>query len=131
MNTTDSHESRHFSRIPFKANVQLDFHFGSEVKTYSLQDISLKGALLRNDQASDKSCRGKVCSMTLVLGKDGESITMEGKVVHHEGALIGIACRHISVDSMINLRRLVELNTGDEKLLERELKEMLKLAVVE
>ena len=31
---------------------------------------------------------------------------------------------------MINLRRLVELNSGDEKLLERELAEVLKIDAI-
>ena len=52
---------------------------------------------------------------------------MEGKVIHQDGQHIGIECRHIDMESMINLRRLVELNLGDEKLLERELVEVLKI----
>ena len=38
-----------------------------------------------------------------------------------DGELIGFVCRHIDVDSISHLRRLVELNLGDEALLEREL----------
>ncbi len=52
---------------------------------------------------------------------------MKGNVVHQSGQFIGIECVHIDLDSMTNLRRLVELNTGDEKLLEKELSEMLKI----
>ena len=37
------------------------------------------------------------------------------------GDLVGMVCRHIDVDSISHLRRLVELNLGDEALLEREL----------
>lgn len=124
-------ESRHFSRIPFHADVHLRFHSGSEMKTLHLLDISLKGALVKSDQPGDTSFNGEGCSMALNLGRDGESIVMEGKIIHHEGQLIGIKCQYIDLDSMTNLRRLVELNIGDEKQVERELCEMLKTAADE
>lgn len=126
MKTTDRNESRHFLRIPFHADVQL--HLANEVQTTRLLDISLKGALLKSEQPNINSFKGKSCSMTLSLGEDGEIITMEGNVVHQEGQLMGIECQHIDLDSLTNLRRLMELNTGDDKLLERELDEMLKIA---
>jgi len=126
MKTTDSNQPRHFLRIPFHAEVQLHFHLLKEVQMAHLLDISLKGALVETKQPLVNAFKGKICRMILFLGKD-EHITMEGMVMHQEGRHIGIECQHIDVDSMINLRRLVELNTGDEALLERELAEMLKL----
>lgn len=128
MKTTDSNEPRHFSRIPFHADVQLHFHLVKEVQMANLLDISLKGALVETSQSIPRVFKGKVCRMLLSLSSGGEHITMEGKVVHQEGRLMGIECQHIDLDSMTNLRRLVELNMGDEKLLERELAEMLKVA---
>lgn len=128
MKTSDSNESRHFSRIPFHADVRLNFDLANQVQTTHLLDISLKGALVRSGQPIVKSLMGERCRLKLVLGRDGESITMEGKVVHQEGRLMGIECQHIDVDSMTCLRRLIELNTGDENLLQRELAEMLKMA---
>jgi hypothetical protein len=127
MKTTDSIEPRHFSRIPFQADVELHFHLSNEVQTARLLDISLKGALVETSQPIANVFKGKICRMALPLGKGGEHITMEGKVIHQGGQLIGIECQHIDLDSMINLRRLVELNMGDEKLLERELAEVLKV----
>ncbi len=130
MKTTDSNEPRHFSRIPFQADVELHFHLANEVQKARLLDISLKGALVETTQPIANAFKGKICRMDLPLGKGGEHITMEGKVVHQGGQLIGIECQHIDLDSMINLRRLVELNMGDEKLLERELAEVLKVDAV-
>jgi len=127
MKTTDSNQSRHFSRIPFHADVQLHFHLVKEAQTAHLLDISLKGALVEAVQPIVNVFKGKICRMVLFLGKGGEHITMEGKVVHQEGSLMGIECQHIDLDSMTNLRRLVELNTGDAELLERELAEVLKI----
>lgn len=127
MKTTGSNEPRHFSRIPFHADVQLHFHLAKEEQTAHLLDISLKGALVETLHPLANAFKGKICRMVLFLGKGGEHITMEGTVVHQEGQLIGIECQHIDVDSMSNLRRLVELNAGDGTLLERELAEVLKI----
>lgn len=126
MNTTDDKKPRHFSRIPFHADVQLHFHLVKEEQAAHLLDISLKGALVETAHPVANAFKGKICRMNLLLGKGGEHIEMEGKVIHQEGRLIGIECQHIDVDSMTNLRRLVELNMGDAKLLERELAEVLK-----
>jgi len=130
MKTTDGTEPRHFSRIPFHADVQLHFHLVKEVQTAHLLDISLKGALVETRHPIANAFKGKVCRMTLLLSRDGEHITMEGTVVHQEGQLIGIECQHIDLDSMTNLRRLVELNMGDENLLGRELADMLKVNAI-
>lgn len=131
MKLADSNESRHFSRIPFHAEVQLQIHLADELETPQLLDISLKGALVKAEKPLLKSVNGKRCTMVLLLGRDGENITMNGKVVHQEGQLIGIECQHIDLDSMTSLKRLLELNLGDEKVLERELSEMLKLAAAD
>jgi len=128
MKTADSNKPRHFLRIPFHAAVQLHFHLSKEVQTARLLDISLKGALVETEPHSVNAFNGRVCRMVLVLDKGGESIIMEGKVVHHEGRLIGIECQYIDVDSMTRLRRLLELNTGDENLPDRELAELVKMA---
>jgi len=127
MKTADKNEPRHFSRIPFHSNVQLHFHLSKEAQTAHLLDISLKGALVETAKPIIYAFKGKTCRMVLSLGKGGEHIAMDGKVVHQEGLLVGIECQNIDLDSMTNLRRLVELNMGDEKLLGRELAEVLKI----
>ena len=128
MNTTPTvkGDDRRFSRIPFEATTQLHIHPAQESHPAHLLDISLKGALLESMQPPGSTLQGKNCRMILELGQGDERIVMEGRVVHHDGQLIGIECRHIDVDSMANLRRLMELNTGDSALLEREMAEMLK-----
>jgi hypothetical protein len=127
--STDSNKPRHFSRIPFQAEVQLHFHLSEEVHTAHLLDISLHGVLVETRQPVTNIFKGKICRVVLVLSKSGENIAMEGKVVHQENLLIGIECHHIDLDSMTNLRRLIELNMGDVQLLERELAEMLTVHV--
>lgn len=128
MKAAHDSESRHFSRIPFHADVQLHFMLPNAVQAGNLRDISLKGALFETLHPVP-TFMGKACRLQLILREGGEKITMEGTVVHHEGNLIGIECKQIDMDSMANLRRLVELNLGDEGLLERELFKVMKIDV--
>lgn len=116
--TSSTQNHRLFSRIPFHADIELQC--AGTAYPGTLADIALKGALV--DLASDAEINlGTECRLSLSLGEDSERITMEGTVAHREGQLIGITCRHIDVDSLTRLRRLVELNLGDPSLLEREL----------
>ena len=124
MKSADSKGLRRFSRIPFDADTQL--HLAPAVHTARLLDIALKGALVETPQPIAVEL-GEACRLVLPLSEDGEQIVMEGAVIHQEGQHIGIECRHIDVDSLTNLRRLVELNLGDEALLERELSTLFGL----
>jgi hypothetical protein len=45
---------------------------------------------------------------------------MEATIVHHLANYYGLVCRDIDLESVTHLRRLVELNLGDEALAERE-----------
>jgi hypothetical protein len=42
-------------------------------------------------------------------------------VAHLEGSNVGLKCEHIDLNSLTLLRRLLELNTGDTDLMDREL----------
>lgn len=119
-------ESRRFSRIHFDAVVQLNIHLLDDIHTARLLDISLKGALVETEKAITTFIKQRSCIMTLNLGAHDQKITMQGKVIHHEGSLVGLESLHIDIDSITNLRKLIQLNTGDEKLLETELSHMLK-----
>jgi hypothetical protein len=50
---------------------------------------------------------------------------MEVELVHDDHNQLGFHCSHIDVDSISHLRRLIELNLGDEAELERELAALL------
>lgn len=126
MDRTEHKEARHFSRVPFQAEVKLHFLLSKSDYTARLVDISLKGALLKSSEPLPGVFKRNTCRITLALSRE-ESIIMDCQVVHHEGTYIGLECKHIDLDSMTNLRRLVELNMGDPALLERELAEVLKL----
>ncbi|MDP2142109.1 MAG: PilZ domain-containing protein [Gammaproteobacteria bacterium] len=112
-----SAERRNFTRIFFDAETVVTQ--GEHIWPVELIDISLRGVLVKNpgDMALDKSQPAEVSiHLTGAL-----VISMQVRVKHVEGDLFGMLCEHIDLDSMIHLRRLVELNTGDNSLLEREL----------
>jgi len=86
----------------------------------TLLDIALKGALIKLETGCKVQLQ-ESCRLILPLTDDGEQIEMLGKVVHLEDGNVGMKCEHIDLASLTRLRRLLELNTGDADLMDREL----------
>ncbi len=118
MNTPPLESQRHFSRVPFHAPVHL--HLKHQTLDVTLLDIALKGALVQTAVPVDIALQEE-CRLVLRLADDDMAIEMRGQVVHLEGPNIGMACQNIDVFSLTCLRRLLELNTGDAELMDREL----------
>lgn len=110
---------RQFSRISFKSEGHL-VAGGDEFKV-EIFDLSLKGALIRPPSGIFIKIGTNVV-LDMYLGEDAELfIRMPATVVHHQGEMFGLAAREIDLDSVTHLRRLVELNLGDQSLLDRDL----------
>jgi hypothetical protein len=109
-------ERRRFTRVAFHRPAELQagaLRTGCEVV-----DLSLRGALV--ELPPGPASPAGPCTLTLRL--DAEStIRMAGEIVHREGRQVGLRCTEIDLDSIAHLRRLVELNLGDDELLHREL----------
>ncbi len=119
---TKASERRNFWRAVFHAPVRLTTHDG---QVYAqLLDISLKGALLETGAAWNGKA-GEECQLNLGLAM-GTNIVMWTKVMHVEGRNVGLRCESIDLDSITHLRRLVELNSGDPALLDRELGSLVR-----
>jgi len=120
---TKSKEQRHFTRIPFNASAII-INSRSRHKTMAeLIDISFKGVLIR--KPTDWEGRvGEHYTVLLQLAGDEIEINLTVVEVHAENDHVGFKTEHMDIDSATNLRRLVELNLGDEILLERELSEL-------
>jgi len=118
MKTTPVRSLRHFSRIPFAAEVSLQLH--DRTISVQLVDIALKGALVQTEMEQSLVLQEK-CRLVLPLTNGGDAIEMAGKIVHLEDQRIGIECQDIEVLSMTRLRRLLELNAGDADRMNREL----------
>lgn len=113
-----SGERRHFHRIEFTSPAVLRTPHGPV--NVQLVDLSLKGALVEIETPKLLPQVGDNCSLSLPLS-EGIEIVMEARVARVDGVLTGLHCEHIDLESIQHLRRLVELNLGDEDLLQRDL----------
>ncbi len=121
MNRAPEDEQRRFTRVPFPAVVILranDCQWECAVI-----DISLKGALLSRPPAWGANT-GQAVDLDVQIA-EGIRIHMQGVVAHIEPDHIGVTCQHIDLESAAHLRRLVELNLGDEAQLHRELQALI------
>lgn len=117
-------EKRQFTRVGFDASAHL-IHKEQDWPTHLL-DISLKGALIEQPDQSDLNLGDKI-ELNLLLSDEETEIFIQGHVAHKEARHIGIECEQLDVDSASHLRRLIELNTGNASLLERELEALIHL----
>ena len=108
---------RRFTRVPFDADVVL--HHDGDAWTTDLVDVSLKG-LLVVAPAGFALTAGTTLSVDLMLNEE-VAINTECTLVHHTGTRVGLHIDRIDMESIMHLRRLLELNLGDPDLLEREL----------
>ncbi|GIZ12944.1 PilZ domain-containing protein [Pseudomonas sp. NCCP-436] len=115
--TDKDHDRRRFQRIDFNAPCLLVQ--GKRQWPVKLHDLSLKGLMVEppGDWDADPEHPFEV---HIRLGNEAE-VTMEVLLARSQNRYLGFVCSHIDLDSISHLRRLVELNLGDEALLEREL----------
>jgi hypothetical protein len=112
-----ANERRRFHRIDFDAATSIEQ--GDRRWVAKLHDISLKGLMVvsPDDWSGDPAHEFRV---RIELGADVQ-VVMEVELARDQDGHLGFVCRHIDLDSISHLRRLVELNLGDEELLERDL----------
>lgn len=111
-------ERRQFSRFLFNADCRLQ-QSGFEWMT-ELLDISLNGVLVKKPDLISLDIK-EPCEATIILGGSNNEISMTLEHVHTNSTSMGFKCRDIDIDSMTHLKRLVELNIGDEAVLQREI----------
>jgi hypothetical protein len=111
-------ERRRFSRISFHRPAELDV-VGARASCEVL-DLSLRGALVEAPPGFEPA-PGAPCTLLVRLDSGEAQIRMEGEIAHREGRQVGVRCLEIDLDSISHLRRLVELNVGDDEILHREL----------
>jgi c-di-GMP-binding flagellar brake protein YcgR len=118
MNESDSSERRRFHRVLFDAPASVNC--AEETYSTTLIDISLKGALLK--RPDNWQCElGDEISLEVVLNNVDAVITMHAVCAHEENQHIGVLCKEIDMNSIMLLRRLIELNIADEGQLQRDL----------
>jgi hypothetical protein len=118
-------ERRNFSRIPFHAQAHVHADKGELHLNCEVLDVSLNGILI----VKPDGWRGQVTDnykIDLVLQNAQLVIKMSAAVAHIDGGSIGFICKNIDLESISHLKRLVELNLGDEALLHRELASLIQ-----
>ena len=115
---TTNHERRQFSRIALHRPAMIEVN-GARTSA-ALLDISLRGALVQVPAAFGGAV-GASCTLTIRLDQGAAFIRMIGTIAHRDTEAVGLRCREVDLDSATHLRRVVEMNLGDERLLDREL----------
>ena len=112
---------RQFTRILFSIKAELNV----EDKSYpvSILDISLNGALV-SAVKSEQPLKGKLGELNFFLADNQSKVTMHVAVVHEQNDETGLQCNAIDIDSITLLRRLVELNLGNNDQLDKELSQL-------
>ena len=119
-------ERRRFSRVTFSGDCSLTEEVDGKVEIFqtTVLDISLTGALV-GYPATWHYVPGALLNLNLTL--PGSAITLEISCVvcHQEERLLGIKFLTLSLDCITHLKRLMQLNLADEKLLHREMSQLI------
>lgn len=124
MTPNEGDERRHFRRITLDHPGVLRGPAGECAVT--VHDISLHGACLRLPPGAEPPMAPDQAAELVLALTDHAAIRMHLELRHRTGRTLGCVCRHIDIDSISELRRLVELNLGDPELLQRELAELAR-----
>ena len=116
-------DRRRFKRIAFDARTELSQ--GPYIWPVKLIDLSLKGLLVERPEPWLGN-RKEDFSVDIHLSDDVD-IRMDVQLTHEDHGQLGFVCRHISLESIERLRRLIELNLADEAELERELGALIEI----
>ncbi|TMO45141.1 PilZ domain-containing protein [Pseudoalteromonas ruthenica] len=112
---------RNFTRVIFQRPALVVFnnqHHGCH-----LLDLSLNGALVSHPDDFNPQL-GQSVELIFHLSGSDVDIDMLAEVAHIEPQHIGLHCVKMDIDSATHLKRLIELNVGDDKLLHRELAQL-------
>ncbi|MBI5937100.1 MAG: PilZ domain-containing protein [Betaproteobacteria bacterium] len=113
---------RHFHRIAHDARVTITS--GDRIWSGTVQDISLKGCLVLLARDWEVEA-GRTYRLTIHLSPV-LNIEMDVVLAHQSGTHVGFRCIRIDLDSITELRRLVELNLGDATLLDRDIQSLIR-----
>ncbi|MNO87442.1 Cyclic diguanosine monophosphate-binding protein [compost metagenome] len=110
-------ERRRYQRIAFDANAELSQ--GDQRWKVRLHDLSLQGLLIQRPEAWQGDPK-QPFEVRIYLGFD-VNIFMEAELVWERDGFLGFNCKHLDLDSISHLRRLLELNLGGSERLDHEL----------
>ncbi|MCP4296292.1 MAG: PilZ domain-containing protein [Proteobacteria bacterium] len=114
-----SDNRRQFSRVDFNARIML--RKGDHDVNAALIDIALKGALVEIDDEFPLNM-DEICNFELHLNGTEIVLSIQAQLVYlSEDQKLGFKFIEMELDTLTHLRRLIELNIGDPKLVQKEL----------
>lgn len=115
-------ERRQFSRVVYhnKAN----FSQGECKWCSTIKDISIHGALLEKPKNWKKTSDNN-CYMEIALAENTPKIKLQASLVAEQENNLRFQIEKIDIESMTQLRRLVELNIGNDTILHENLNELI------
>jgi hypothetical protein len=116
-------DRRRFKRFAFDARTELSQ--GEFIWPVKLIDLSLKGLLIERPEPWLGN-RDWHFLVDIHLNED-VAIKMDVQLTHDDHGQLGFVCKHISLESIERLRRLIEFNLGDPEALERELGALIEI----
>jgi hypothetical protein len=116
-------DRRRFKRIAFDARTELSQ--GEYIWPVKLIDLSLKGLLIEKPEPWLGNAEWHF--LVDIHLTDDVAIKMDVQLTHDDHGQLGFVCKHISLESIERLRRLIELNLGDPEELERELGALIEV----
>ena len=124
MSSNNITERRRFTRIPFQVQAHLKTAREEPHLNCDVIDVSLNGILIKKPEQWSSQMNDNY-QIDLLFENGQLIIQMDVIVAHIDLQSIGFTCEHIDLDSITHLKRLVELNLGDEELLHRELSALI------
>lgn len=116
-----NNDKRDFHRVVYHSSAFA--YLGEAYTSCKVLDISLKGCLV---ELSGKWLdRADSVDRIEILLEGGLAINMHVSLCHRQDTLVGYRCNHIDLDSVTVLRRMIELNLGDNELLNRDIKALV------
>ena len=117
-------ERRQFSRVIYQ--VPTEISQGQVNVSGSVQDLSLHGLLIQCEELQQLNQENPV-HVSFKLTNSDINIQLEATIVSTINTSMRLRIEHLDIDSISHLKRLVELNVGDDELLYREIEHLTDL----
>lgn len=111
-------ERRLYQRVNFDTTAKLSKD--DQFFTCQVVDLSIRGVLLRPHGVL-RSQIGALYELEIPLSDQQNQIKMSLKLMHQAPESLGFVCENIDLDSITHLRKIIELNSGDASILDRDL----------
>ncbi|MET2847894.1 PilZ domain-containing protein [Vibrio owensii] len=117
-------ERRRFSRIIYQVSALLEQ--GDLALQATIQDLSLHGLLLKAENASSLEPSFKV-DVAFSFAQSEQVMQLTANIISITDNEIRLKINNIDIDSISQLKRFIELNVGNNELLNRELEHLSDL----